>query len=218
MIPEFHESPVGAPPNPPTAAVLSKPLGETAQQRNDAECPREKLPDSSEELTAEVPTKELRRSHAIAEHATKFGTPEHGILRYDKHEYGALTNVVTTIDKRGTPEGFMDVSVEQEIPTVGIKLHYTDRTRPLKAELPKAAGLNAKLHKKLSTPEFIDKNCETIPDSLDLTVAQRTTLQRVLRKVIERGKERLRYREEMELVKFCREHHIEILYHREGTK
>ena len=171
-----------------------------------------------------MPTKELPRSDAIAEHATKFGTPEHGILGYDNHEYGALTNVITTIDNIATPEGFMDVSVEQEISTVGIngidllELHYTDRTRPPKAELPKAAGLNAKLHKKLSTTEFIDKNCETIPDSLDLTVAQRTTLQRVLRKVIERGKERLRYREEMELVKFCREHQIEILYHREGTK
>ena len=171
-----------------------------------------------------MPTKELPRSDAIAEHATKFGTPEHGILGYDDHEYGALTSVVAAIDNVATAEGFMDVSVEQEIPTVGIKgidlleLHYTNRTRPPKAELPKPARLNAKLHKKLSTTEFIDKNCETIPDSLDLTVAQRTTLQRVLRKVIERGKERFRYWEEMELVKFCSEHHIEILYHREGTK
>ena len=197
---------------------------ETAQQRDDAECPGEKLPDSSEGLTAKVPTKEPPRSHAIAEHATNFGTPEHGILGYDDHEYGALTNVVTTIDNICTPEVFRDVSVEQEIPTVGIKgidlleFHYTDRTRPPKAVLPKALGLNAKLHKELSTTEFIDKDCETIPDSWNLTVAQRTTLQRVFRKVIERGEEMLRYREEMELVKFCREHHIEIVYHREGTK
>ena len=168
-----------------------------------------------------MPTKELPRSHAIAEHATNFGTLDHG---YDDHEYGALTNVLTTINNICTPEVFRDVSVEQEIPTVGIKgidlleLHYTDRTRPPKAVLPKAPGLNAKLHKELSTTEFIDKDCETIPDSLDLTVAQRTNLQRVFRKVIERGEERLRYREEMTLVKFCREHHIEILYHREVTK
>ena len=68
MIPDIHdadcqvqpsESPVGAPPNPPTAAETSKPLGETAQQRDDAECPREKLPGPSKKLTAELPAKGL---------------------------------------------------------------------------------------------------------------------------------------------------------------
>ena len=55
----FHESPVEAPPSPPTAAGQSKLLGKTAQQRDNAECPREKLPGPSKKLTDELSAKGL---------------------------------------------------------------------------------------------------------------------------------------------------------------
>ena len=201
-----------APPSPPTAAGQSKPLGETAQQRDDAECPREKLPGPSKGLTAKLPdnlpTKELpniqptestAKNNPVIIRETSPGagaTPVHADCIQLKSSLRAENNLVITLDDQPgdsvttpspVPSGTWDDPLVLDDDTdTSVSSVLTSAKKRKSEESPQNGFNNIMGHQK-----FCD-NCDDM-------IAQLKSCKAIIEKVIIRGKKRMLEKEEHEI-------------------